>query len=223
MKKKWYYLTTFVVLAITVSSFKKEENLDYVWTHARQSADLGQTLVRVHAPKEIEFNHFEIPFTGKSFVAFRQAVGFKESQGKYDAVNDFGYAGKYQFGGVALRTVGITDRQEFLQNPALQEEAFKVLLAINKNALKKEIQKYSGKIIHKTEITESGILAAAHLLGHVAVKKYLRSNGQIQETDAYGTTIRSYMEKFSGYDTSIVKANPKAKVITTNFIINNKS
>jgi len=218
MTKKWYFLTTFVVLAITVSSFKKEENLDYVWNYAQQSAGLGQALTIAPSPNEIEFNHFEIPFTGKSFIAFREAIGFRESQGKYDVINNFGYAGKYQFGAIALREVGITDRQEFLQNPILQEEAFNVLLAINKNALKKEIEKYSGKIINKTEITESGILAAAHLLGYASVKKYLRSNGQIQMADANGTTIKSYMKKFGGFDTSIIKASPKTKITDKNVV-----
>jgi len=211
MKKKWYFLTAFVVLAMTISSFKKEENLDYVWAYAEQTAVNKQVFAIAPLPNQIEFNHFEIPFTGKSFVAFKQALGFKESQGKYDVVNDLGYAGKYQFGTMALREVGITDRKEFIQNPVLQEEAFKTLLAINKNALQKEIRKYSGKIINNTEITESGILAAAHLLGHASVKKYLRNNGQIYITDANGTTLRSYIKKFGGYDTSIIKAKPKNK------------
>jgi len=217
MKKKWYSITAFIfVLGMAVSSFKREENLNYVWAYAEQTAVNKPILAIAPLPNQIEFNHFEIPFTGKSFMAFRQAIGFKESQGKYDVINDFGYAGKYQFGGEALQTVGITNRKEFLNNPVLQEEAFKTLLAINKNALKKEIKKYSGKIINKTEITESGILASAHLLGPATVKKYLRNNGQVHITDAYGTTIRSYMKKFGGYDTSIIKADSKARATKKN-------
>jgi len=224
MRKKWHVITAcMVVLAMAVSSFKREENLNYVWVYAEQTAVNTPVLAIAPLPNQMEFNHFEVPFTGKSFIAFRQAIGFKESQGKYDVVNDFGYAGKYQFGGAALKTVGITNRKEFIQNSVLQEEAFTTLLAINKNALKKEIEKYSGKIIHKTEITESGILAAAHLLGQVAVKKYLRTNGQVYLSDANGTTIRSYMKKFGGYDTSIIKADPKAKATDKNEITINQS
>jgi len=63
-------------------------------------------------------------------------------------------------------------------------------------------------------VTESGILAAAHLAGPGNVKKYLRSYGINNFADGYGTTIRYYMNKFSGYDTSFLKANRRAKVTT---------
>ncbi len=212
MIKKWYYVLIFIIgLAIAVSGFKGNEDLDYVWAYAELTS--GTSSVKAIAPKEeqIEFTHFEIPFSGKSFMAFKQALAFKESQGRYDIVNDFGYMGKYQFGGSALRAVGITNRIEFLNNPVLQEQAFKALLAINKYELRHEIEKYSGKVINGTEITESGILASAHLLGAGSVKRYLRNNGQLRITDGYGTTVRSYMKKFGGYDTSIIQPNPNAK------------
>ena len=61
------------------------------------------------------------------------------------------------------------------------------------------------------EVTESGILAAAHLAGPGAVKEYLRSGGVSGFEDAFGTTIRYYMKRFAGYDTSYVIANRKAK------------
>lgn len=212
MTKKWYYIVVLLtIVAITVSSFKKDEDLDYVWVYAEQSANVKPTLAIAPRENEVDFNHFEIPFTGKSFIAFRQALAFKESQGNYDIVNGFGYMGKYQFGGSALRAVGVTNRKEFINNPILQEEAFKALLAINKYELRNEIEKYSGEVINGTEITESGILASAHLLGAASVKRYLRNNGQIRITDGYGTTMRSYMKKFGGYDTSMIKPNRNAK------------
>lgn len=214
MTKKWYYLTAFiVVLGITVSSFKKEDDSDDSWV----SMDFEPAVVMVFNEEQAEQNNFEVPFTGKSFVAFKQALAFKESQGKYDIVNGFGYAGKYQFGGAALKAVGITNRNEFLKNPVLQEEAFKALIAINKHHLQNEISNYSGKVINGTEITESGILASAHLLGLGSVKRYLRNNGNISISDGYGTTIRSYMKRFAGYDTSVIEPNPNAKA-TDNLI-----
>ncbi len=69
-----------------------------------------------------------------------------------------------------------------------------------------------GRRINGTKITESGILAAAHLAGAGSVKKYLRSNGTKGFTDAYGTNIESYLKKFAGYDTSFVEANRKPKL-----------
>jgi len=60
-------------------------------------------------------------------------------------------------------------------------------------------------------ITESGILAAAHLAGPGSVKKFLRSYGGTNFSDAYGSTVKHYIKKFSGYDTSMVTPNKKAK------------
>ena len=78
---------------------------------------------------------------------------------------------------------------------------------MNKWILRKDIKRSVGKIINGVKITESGILAAAHLSGAGNVKKYLRSNGNLSFSDAYGTTIQSYMKNFGGYDVSSIEAN----------------
>ena len=62
------------------------------------------------------------------------------------------------------------------------------------------------------KITESGILAAAHLSGAGNVKKYLRSNGLKNLSDAYGSSIKSYMKNFAGYDVSFIKGDRKASI-----------
>ncbi len=143
----------------------------------------------------------QIPRVGKDFVGFKEALAFNESGGNYHVVNSLGFMGKYQFGPGTLRYLGI-DRRQFLKNPALQEEAFKKYMQENRRLLAKEIEKYSGKYVHGIRITESGILAAAHLAGASAVKKYLRSHGKISAKDAYGTRIEDYLRRFAGYDLS---------------------
>ena len=157
-------------------------------------------------------NCFSVADLGKSFVGFKEAVGFKESSGDYFTVNTYGYLGKYQFGKGTLKLIGIHNPKEFLSNPELQEKAFIANASRNKWILRRDIKRFVGKRIDGVLVTESGILAAAHLAGPGSVKKYLRSYGAIGFTDAYGTNIRSYMRKFSGYDTSFVKPNKKAKV-----------
>jgi hypothetical protein len=137
------------------------------------------------------------------------AVAFKESQGKYDVVNSLGYLGKYQFGKSTLKRFKIYNTQDFLSNPALQEDAFIALCSLNKWILRKDIQRSVGKKINGIEITESGILAAAHLSGAGNVKKYLRSGGKITFKDAFGSSVQHYLKRFSGYDTSFIKANRK--------------
>ncbi len=160
-------------------------------------------------------NTFVSPELGKSYLGFKEAVAFKESRGDYGVVNQFGYMGKYQFGKSTLDLIGVRgiSRNEFLKNPKLQEKAFYAYLSRNKWVLRRDIKWFVGKTMNGVEVTESGILAAAHLGGPNAVKRYLRTGGVEGFADAFGTTVRYYMKRFGGYDTSFVVPNRKAKVV----------
>ena len=178
----------------------------------------NSTLVNNNSSKELEFVaypkyvDYNFPYIEKNFIAFKEALAFKESQGKYKVVNTLGYLGKYQFGKTTLERFRIYNTIEFLNNPELQEKAFVALCKVNKWILRKDIKRSVGKTINGIKITESGILAAAHLSGAGNVKKFLRSNGSKRFADAYGATIESYLKKFAGYDVSNIEANRKAKV-----------
>jgi hypothetical protein len=133
---------------------------------------------------------------------YLDAIGFRESGNRYDVTNTFGYMGKYQFGKATLKGLGYNvSRKEFLNNPDLQEEAMLSLLNHNKEKLQIYIDIYDGKTINGIYITESGILAAAHLGGQGSVKRYFK-NGKVFK-DGYGTKITSYMNQFSGYDINL--------------------
>ncbi|MBT8321803.1 MAG: hypothetical protein KJO90_09095 [Eudoraea sp.] len=151
------------------------------------------------------------PFIGSSYIGFKEALAFKESQGNYFITNTLGYLGKYQFGIGTLQLMGVYNATQFLNDPSLQERVFRTNIARNKWILRRDINRFVGKKIKGVEITESGILAAAHLAGAGNVKKYLRSYGAVDAQDAYGTSIGDYIKKFSGYDTSVVlpQRNPK--------------
>lgn len=155
------------------------------------------------------------PFLGSSYIGFKEALAFKESQGNYFSVNTLGYLGKYQFGIGTLQLMGVYDATNFLNDPVLQEQVFQTNIARNKWILRRDIARFEGKRIGGIKVTESGMLAAAHLAGAGNVKKYLRSNGKYDVKDAYGTSIAKYMFKFSGYDVSDVspKQNPKVSKI----------
>jgi hypothetical protein len=164
-------------------------------------------------PKDhsIKLNLFT-PYLGKSFEGFKEALAFKESRGDYFTVNTLGYLGKYQFGSETLKTIGIYNPNQFLYNPELQEKAFIANSERNKWVLRKDIKRFEGRLIGGVRVTESGILAAAHLAGPGSVKKFLRSYGGENFSDAYGTSVKHYMKKFSGYDTSMVTPDKKARV-----------
>ena len=139
----------------------------------------------------------------KNHSTFLDAIGFRESSNNYKAVNRFGYLGKYQFGRKTLNAIGFKDvsNREFLANPSIQEEAMLVLLKRNKHTLRREIKKYVGKTVNGIYITESGILAAAHLGGAGNVKKFFRKGYEFR--DGNGTKMTSYMVKFADYDLKI--------------------
>jgi hypothetical protein len=54
-------------------------------------------------------------------------------------------------------------------------------------------------------ITESGMLAAAHLVGHNGVLKALQSGDLTSQKDGLGTTAFEYMSLLGGYDISAIK------------------
>ena len=135
----------------------------------------------------------------KNHTKFLDDIGFRESSNNYRAVNQFGYLGKYQFGRKTLNSLGYEDvsNREFLENASIQEEAMYALLNHNKRILRRQIQKYHGETIHGVYITESGILAAAHLAGAGNVRKFFRKGYEFK--DGNGTKMTSYMILFSGY------------------------
>jgi hypothetical protein len=137
---------------------------------------------------------------------FLTDVGFRESGNRYNITNKWGYMGKYQFGKSTLKGLGFkVSKNEFLNNPQLQEEAMMALLLHNKEKLQLYIDTFDGKTINGMLVTESGILAAAHLGGQGSVKRYFK-NGKVFR-DGNGTKITSYMNKFSGYD---IKLKPNS-------------
>jgi len=130
---------------------------------------------------------------------FLSDIGFRESGNRYDITNKWGYMGRYQFGKSTLKGLGFdVSKNEFLSNPQLQDSAMMALLNHNKEKLQKYIDLFDGETIDGMYISESGILAAAHLGGQGSVKRYFR-NGKVFR-DGNGTKITSYMDKFSGYD-----------------------
>ncbi len=158
-------------------------------------------------PKEVH-----PPFLGSSFIGFKEALAFRESQGNYFITNTLGYMGKYQFGIGTLQLMGVYNATQFMNDPGLQEKVFHTNIARNKWILRREIAAYAGKKIKGITITESGILAAAHLAGAGNVIKFLNSRGKFNVQDAYGTKISDYISRFSGYDVSVVSARRNPRV-----------
>ena len=141
--------------------------------------------------------------------ALQQEIFQRESSGNYKAKNRLGFVGGYQFGAPALETLGYlkkgaskggnkalrdpsnwTDKNgigslnDFLNNPEVQDTAFKENLNFNLRVLKQK-----GTVKENTPATNvAGFLAASHLLGPTAASKSL------DKTDANNVTGRSYYD-----------------------------
>lgn len=119
------------------------------------------------------------------------------------------YLGAYQMGTMALEDVGYFKRgaryknhdnydeklkgywtgkngvycqDDFLNSPKIQDSAIRAYhQRVEKylRANKIEINDYIGKEINGVTLTHGGIIAASHLVGHVRVAEYLKSNGTI--------------------------------------------
>lgn len=205
-------LTISILLYVSLSSNKAIDSSKYStdglvlnYTVSQDTETSSSDLALLNSDKSFS------PYLGKSLVGFKEAVGFKESGGDYSSVNTYGYLGKYQFGKETLKMIGIYNSEHFLNNPELQERAFIANAERNKWILRRDIKRFVGKRVNGILVTESGILAAAHLAGPGSVKNYLRSYGTEIFSDAYGTTVEYYMKRFSGYDTSSLKPNKNAK------------
>ena len=155
-----------------------------------------------------------VPFTVRDFVGFKNFLGFFESGSNYNKVNRFGYLGKYQFGKGTLKMYGVRNLSEYRFSPELQEKVFLMNVMRNKWILRREISWYSNRYLNGTYISESGIIAAAHLSGPGNVKKFLRShcNPDLNKRDANGTSISDYLNIFKDYDLENIPAIQKPKI-----------
>ena len=155
--------------------------------------------IKVIMPK-LEVSKVEINL--KDHTAFLRNIGNFESGNRYGIVNRWGYMGRYQFHLSTLESIGIkTTKKKFLSSPTLQEEAMKRLLKSNKRTLRRYIRKYNNTILHGVYVTESGVLAAAHLGGAGNVIKWFKK-GEVFK-DGNGTPITRYMKTFSGYELNL--------------------
>lgn len=145
-----------------------------------------------------------------STTLFNKKLRKRESTNDWRIVNKFGYIGHYQFGKEAREATGYgyVTTEKFIENPNIwppeeQEKAMNKLIKINKKILRKYIEQYSGDTINGIVITESGLLAAAHIAGAGSVKKktgvigFLLTRGANDPQDKFGTKLSTYLSEFA--------------------------
>lgn len=153
------------------------------------------------------------PVTSINIVTFKIRMAQLESGGvkkPYQAINQYGYIGKYQFGIKTLRglvrtgDLKATSKEigEFKNDRDLQERAMDALVVHNKRILLNYgLFKYINTEVKGIRVTMEGMLAASHLLGPYAVSHYLKNGGSLETIDYRGIKIR----KYDGNGTSLEK------------------
>lgn len=124
------------------------------------------------------------------------------------AMTDAGYyrpmgTGVNSWGGVFTGKDGLTSLAQFKASPDIQVKA--VTAYINKvqgYISSFGLGRYIGQTINGVEITMSGILAGAHLVGIGSLKQYLESGGSIIPRDGNNVPITDYIAQFGGYSIS---------------------
>lgn len=192
--------TFFISFIVTVCFFLTAFKVSRVYREYQEQLNVDtRPALQVIMPK-LEVPKIEIDL--KDHKSFLKKIGYYESSNDYSKVNRWGYMGKYQFHQETLRALDIdVSKKKFLSSPTLQEEAMRKLLTDNKRTLRRYIRKYDGKVVHGVYVTESGILAAAHLGGAGNVMNWFRKGEDFK--DGNGTPITKYMKVFSGYELNL--------------------
>jgi Ca2+-binding RTX toxin-like protein len=168
-----------------------------------------------------------------SYNDFFQALGQRESNGRHNFTSELGYLGKYQLGELALVDIGyykgdgsatndwngkwtgkggVRSKQDFLNNPAVQEQAMQEYItqnwiyaktvkgaSVHSKAMGYRI--YNGQVLNGQKITISGMLAGMHLLGISGLAEYIKNGGITRSTDPNGVTLSDYLTEFGSFDT----------------------
>ena len=167
-----------------------------------------------------------------TYAAWLSALGRNESGNNYAFTSSLGYLGRFQFGEEALQAIGfyagdatpwaidfaggwtdtahrygVWDKASFLASPAAQDAAADAWFArVWADASQLGLPSYIGQWVGGVEITASGLVAGAHLVGVWNLKDFLTSGGGINTRDGYGTPVSEYVGRFGGFDTPFAPA-----------------
>ena len=172
-----------------------------------------------------------LAWAGTTYTDFLAALAERESGLRPDAENRLThYIGLYQMGEAALQDIGlysgdatrrndftgtfsgrygVSSLADFLADPDAQTQAItdyhdRLWNSYLTRGGSGGAAEYIGSEIGSITITQSGLIAAAHLVGAGAVNAWLASDGAVTPSDAMGTRMTEYLARFAGYSLSPV-------------------
>jgi hypothetical protein len=152
---------------------------------------------------------------------YLNALARRESSLNPQAQNAYGYVGLFQMGEAALVDAGyyradgtgandwrgtwtglggVTSLQDFKNDPAAQAAAVAAYHQRVWGYVRSQgLDTYIGSTVGGVPVTQSGLIAAAHLVGTGNLARFLASNGATVPTDGNGTALTEYLASFGGY------------------------
>lgn len=125
--------------------------------------------------------------------SFANALARSESGGSYSARNSLGYTGKYQFGQDRLddfnRATGANyTTDDLLASPDLQERVFSWHVRDIDRAI-------DGGDLLSSGYSRNALRSVAHLGGIGGMRKFVRTGGEYNPSDAFGTSLSDYAQR----------------------------
>lgn len=147
------------------------------------------------------------------YDTYLRDLAYRESGNRSWVVNRYGYMGLYQMGRAALVDAGYmtssgqwtgkngaTSQAAFLANQTIQTAAINDYNRVQWGYITRMgLDRYVGQTVGGVEITESGLLAGAHLLGAGNLATFLRSGGATVPRDGNRVPITQYIAAFGGH------------------------
>lgn len=165
-----------------------------------------------------------IAIAGTGYADFLAAVAQRESSMNPNAVNRLGYVGLFQMGTMAMTDAGyytpngtrnnswqgswtgkggVTSLSQLESNPDLQIQAVNAYYQRVEGYISSYgLNQYVGQTIDGVLVTQSGLVAGAHLVGIGELQRYLNSGGAYVPKDGNGVPITQYIQQFAGYSLS---------------------
>jgi hypothetical protein len=158
-------------------------------------------------------------------VDFLIALAQRESAGDKSSVNPFGYLGLFQMGGRALvdanfyflgpsgeenawdgtftlraSFVDVDSRETYLQSAGAQELAVRSYHDVQwSRIVRLHLDSRVGSFVGGVNLSKSGMIAGAHLVGVGALLRFVRTNGADIVRDGNGVPITEYLRIFGRY------------------------
>ena len=96
---------------------------------------------------------------------------------------------------------GVNSKADYLRGRRHQLTAINILVNKNCGYIRNDnINEFYGKIMNGVELTESGCIAASHLVGYGSLRDYALSNWKTNKKDGNGTSVQDYMDLLNYYD-----------------------